>query len=300
MDELKFPIIAEMLQADEAPLEEMPEEKPADPSPYLGAFELSKDVQKMIEEYGLSDDVIIEGEEAKEAKLKPEIAQDLADTRELFRSRKTADGRFDSMPEEVKQMVQAIGKEVSPNFAFEVEASLQESNDAYSFDVTLKKGSSEDELSILYYSYEPGIQLSEGASSWNWAAWLGLEESPFYDSDMSDDYDYDSASTAMEEMIATFKESQDYWDVKEAIKKLEKNHVPVYTYHINLDERGEFYADVRDENEQTVYTIKSNEDGQIEQVEDGFMRHKDDLAGLERYLKQLEFLPKNAELVEAE
>ncbi len=52
-----------------------------------------------------------------------------------------------------------------------------------------------------------------------------------------------------------------------------------YQYHINLDERGEFNADVRNENENTVFEIVDNSI-----FEDGFMRHKNDVAGLGAYL----------------
>ena len=62
-----------------------------------------------------------------------------------------------------------------------------------------------------------------------------------------------------------------------------------YTYHINLDERGEFFADVRNSDDETVYEIKGD---QI--FEDGFMKDKNDIAGLEKYLIQLSILPDTA------
>lgn len=75
-----------------------------------------------------------------------------------------------------------------------------------------------------------------------------------------------------------------------------------YEYNINLDERGSFLADVRDENGKTVYWIKAGnelEDGESSIFEDGFMKHKDDLAGLEEYLKQLKIMEPEAKLVSA-
>ena len=59
-----------------------------------------------------------------------------------------------------------------------------------------------------------------------------------------------------------------------------------YTYHINLDERGTFDADVRDESGKSVYELHA-EDEPLEQVEDGFMRHTKDIAGLGAYLLDL-------------
>lgn len=59
----------------------------------------------------------------------------------------------------------------------------------------------------------------------------------------------------------------------------EKN---IFTYFINLDERGEFYADVRDENSNTIINIKG-----FEIFEDGWMRNKTDIKGLKSYLISL-------------
>jgi len=53
------------------------------------------------------------------------------------------------------------------------------------------------------------------------------------------------------------------------------------TYHINLDERGEFYADVRRGGE-TIFEIKG-----FDIFEDGWMKHKEDMIGLVEYLEHL-------------
>lgn len=61
-----------------------------------------------------------------------------------------------------------------------------------------------------------------------------------------------------------------------------------YVYFINLDERGDFYADVRanDEDGQTVYEIQGMP--ALESlVEDGFMRHSADMKGLAEHLRDL-------------
>lgn len=63
-----------------------------------------------------------------------------------------------------------------------------------------------------------------------------------------------------------------------------------FTYHINLDERGDFYADVRNENGDTVYEIRTKETldwGDSDIFEDGFMNHSRDIEGLENYLNHL-------------
>jgi len=53
-----------------------------------------------------------------------------------------------------------------------------------------------------------------------------------------------------------------------------------FEYHINLDERGEFFADVRNsQTDETVFEIKG-----FEIFEEGYMSSADDVAGLKDYL----------------
>jgi len=64
-----------------------------------------------------------------------------------------------------------------------------------------------------------------------------------------------------------------------------------YFYHINLDERGYFYADVRKNDEKTVFEIKD-----FDIFEDGFMKHKKDMNGLKNYLTHLKIMNPGDEL----
>lgn len=58
-----------------------------------------------------------------------------------------------------------------------------------------------------------------------------------------------------------------------------------YEYYINLEERGEFYADIRNSLGDTVYDLFQDEEtGVIQPVYDGFMKHTKDLVGLRKYL----------------
>lgn len=79
-----------------------------------------------------------------------------------------------------------------------------------------------------------------------------------------------------------------------------KQHDPIYGYYINLDERGDFYADVRDRDGNTVYEVRAGdsleEDGSSI-FDDGFMRHKEDLVGLGRYLRDMGIISKGGELL---
>jgi hypothetical protein len=56
------------------------------------------------------------------------------------------------------------------------------------------------------------------------------------------------------------------------------------TYHINLDERGDFYADVR-RNGHTIFEING-----FDIFSDGWMKHKKDLLGLGEYLRHLDLI----------
>lgn len=60
-----------------------------------------------------------------------------------------------------------------------------------------------------------------------------------------------------------------------------KTNSRILKYYINLDERGEFSADVR-RGDKTVFEIKG-----FEIFEDGFMKHKKDLNNLFGHLFNL-------------
>lgn len=72
---------------------------------------------------------------------------------------------------------------------------------------------------------------------------------------------------------------------------------------VDLDERGHYAAHVEDENGKDVFEYTNeDEDGQsgpLWLVEDGFMRHPDDLDGLEKYLKSVKLMPDGATLRDA-
>jgi len=73
-----------------------------------------------------------------------------------------------------------------------------------------------------------------------------------------------------------------------------------FQYFINLDERGSFYADVRNTSGKTVFEIKAGDslpEGETSIFEDGFMKHKDDLDGLKKYLVELGIMKPNQKLV---
>lgn len=74
----------------------------------------------------------------------------------------------------------------------------------------------------------------------------------------------------------------------------------VYTYNINLAERGEFYADVRNAKEQTVFEIRTDEEtGEIPEIDLGFMRDTNDIGGLKEYLQSIGILSQFDKLITA-
>ena len=72
----------------------------------------------------------------------------------------------------------------------------------------------------------------------------------------------------------------------------------VYGYSINLDERGEFRADVRDPfNQKSVYEIASADDGEIPEIADGYMRSTTDIDGLASMLKARGVIANDAQVM---
>lgn len=73
-----------------------------------------------------------------------------------------------------------------------------------------------------------------------------------------------------------------------------------FGYFIDLDERGSFRADVRDASGKTVFEIAAGDElpeGESSVFEDGFMRDKHDLAGLQAHLVNLGVLGDSDQLL---
>lgn len=84
----------------------------------------------------------------------------------------------------------------------------------------------------------------------------------------------------------------------EIIEEWEQDQEKItFHYFIDLDERGEFYADIRDNEGNTVYEIKTNEEGTIDLIDNGFIKNTKDLLGLEKYLKKMNIIPHDSKLV---
>lgn len=146
---------------------------------------------------------------------------------------------------------------------------------AQNFDVT-KWGYTEDHTDIQ--------TLLEGPDAeWYWEAWDNVLQN--------------AELTDTSGKVWTLHQDGDLWAIAfDSMTNTERRNFGfdekiTHTYHINIDERGEFYADVRDESGKTVYEIHG-----FEIFEDGFMSDKDDTEGLQDYLINLGILPHDAKL----
>jgi hypothetical protein len=75
-----------------------------------------------------------------------------------------------------------------------------------------------------------------------------------------------------------------------------------YGYYVNTNERGFFYADVRDIDGNSVYDVLGGayiEDDESSIVDAGFMRNFADIKGLQEYLRCLGVIEKDAVILTA-
>lgn len=68
-------------------------------------------------------------------------------------------------------------------------------------------------------------------------------------------------------------------------------------FYVNLDERGSFYADVRNALGDTVFELRA-EGEELDLVEDGFMKHKTDIDGLSSYLASIGVIEEKTSIME--
>ena len=75
---------------------------------------------------------------------------------------------------------------------------------------------------------------------------------------------------------------------------------PLYEFIVNLNERGSFSASVYDSNGKSVYELRGGDElGEDESslVDDGFMRHMEDLDGLTEYLQSISIIPAGSKIL---
>jgi hypothetical protein len=72
-----------------------------------------------------------------------------------------------------------------------------------------------------------------------------------------------------------------------------------FEYYVNLDERGEFQADVRNNKGKEIFGIGYYLNTIEDMVDCGFMDNGYDVQGLENYLKSVDILKQSDNLVSA-
>lgn len=113
---------------------------------------------------------------------------------------------------------------------------------------------------------------------------------------------YECREGFFEDLLAEYKdmhkEDKEWFrDLAETINRADElpKDVPeekCYFYYINVDERGEFSADVRDTDDNTVFEIEG-----FSIFEDGYMSDKEDIEGLKGHISRLGILPDGYDIV---
>lgn len=78
---------------------------------------------------------------------------------------------------------------------------------------------------------------------------------------------------------------------------------PLFGYYVNLDERGSFYADLRNEHGDSVYSVYGGnmiDEDDMSLVEMGYMTDFKDTSGLHEYLSEMGIIPKSAEVMDSD
>lgn len=70
-----------------------------------------------------------------------------------------------------------------------------------------------------------------------------------------------------------------------------------FGYYINLHERGDFYADVRNQVGESIFELRADEEGSVSLIEAGYMKDYKDIDGLSEYLKSVDVIGKDSTLM---
>lgn len=149
-------------------------------------FKINNSTRAFLDEYDLWTDVKVVREDEygdEYAVLNPEVQKELAKTMTTFYELNTHD-ELDDTAKAIEEEVLKELKKISPD----VECSWGENSrlgyiymqvDVYMRDENGDLFSETFEPSGLYYN--DGETMYDAAKNWNWAAWLGIDDSPFYD-----------------------------------------------------------------------------------------------------------------------
>ena len=103
-----------------------------------------------------------------------------------------------------------------------------------------------------------------------------------------------------QEELPSDREAKSLWQMSRFADQV-FGETSTWTYHINLDERGSFYADVRNPSGKTMFEIKAGNElpeGTSSIFDDGYMKHKHDIDGLKNYLVEIGIMSSKTRLID--
>ena len=180
----------------------------------------------------------------------------------------------------------------TPNFAWEDGTVEVEFDIDHETDLSLSKGAD------FHYIEAPDADTYADETTFEFAVFLHTN-SPLKDETFTEMWKYGERLTAYDELVGSISESHfNAFELPETLERLNREADEAYVYNIHHNERGEFLATVDDLAGNEVYRIQTNDEGVIEQIQDGFMKNVEDITGLEQYLISINIIPENAEIME--
>lgn len=173
-----------------------------------------KDYQKFIDEYKLGGD-IVKTEDGKFV-LAEKVQQDLERSYKLFITYKPAEEYLNSAKEVWANQFWKVIKGIATKMGVEPKGIKVETDFTYDLDstgsyneskISVKYNGKTEEWNIAGGHIDMGALIGENAKEWNWVAWLGIEDSPFYTQSWLESYKATENANRIEEFGYYFPES---------------------------------------------------------------------------------------------
>jgi hypothetical protein len=205
-------------------------------------------------------------------KLHKGTAEKLAQSYKVFMDRTHAEKRFKQWVEAEQEAIQKLVSKVNSKIKVEVTEPEESQDNSYSSEIYLRLGSERKEYEPqgYYYKFDPAAQMDDALNSWDWARWLGDDESPFFDQDWVDAYMYDSASQWYEEAASFEGEDTQILDLAKEFNDeqvsasmaddFKKDSLKRY----NEPEYSEWVGDIYDELEKLIDETRSDVQGIVD------------------------------------
>ena len=212
---------------------------------FTDTFIMTEALKADLEKYGYMEDVLPVSEEEIAAnpeldlpydysegdplyRLKPEVAEELARSEEVFMSYEHAEEMLRNAKEVTKSFVEEFARAKFPGLK-DLEVTVRDriqdryvGQDAGALyvDISSPMGEIEIEPAALYYS-GASEALPNSFSSWNWAFWLGSYTSPFRSEPFTEGYEYNEICSALEQFAQTITETDFPFDLEKELSKLQ-------------------------------------------------------------------------------